>query len=82
MSNPSAREADMVNPNDDAWAANMRTKGKTALINTIRSERRECEETRAKDRALIKTLVDALDSTEYFDNGCPLPTWQKKCRRV
>jgi hypothetical protein len=25
MSNPSEREADMVTPNDDAWAANMRT---------------------------------------------------------
>ncbi len=30
-----------------------------------------------KDRALIQTLVNALDSTEDLDNGCPLPTWQK-----
>ena len=30
-----------------------------------------------KDRALIQALLNALDSTEALDNGCPLPTWQK-----
>ena len=35
------------------------------------------EAQRTKDRALIQTLVNALDSTEDLDNGCPLPTWQK-----
>ena len=36
------------NPNDDAWAANMRLKSKTALINIIRSERNteDCNEER------------------------------------
>ena len=32
---------------------------------------------RAKDRALIQTLVNALVQTEALDNGCPLPTWQR-----
>lgn len=66
-----------LNPNDDPWAANMRLHGKTSLIGIIRSERRDYEAQIAKDRALIQALVNALDSTEDLDNGCPLPTWQK-----
>jgi hypothetical protein len=36
------------------------------------------EAQRTKDRALIQNLLNALDRTEALDNGCPLPTWQKK----
>src|SRR5690606_5997229 len=64
-------------PNDDPWAANMRLHSKTSLIGIIRSERRDYEAQIDKDRALIQTLVNALDRTEDLDNGCPLPTWQK-----
>lgn len=67
-----------LNPNDDPWAANMRLHGKTSLIGIIRSERRDYEDQITRDRALIHTLVNALDSTEALDNGCPIPTWQKK----
>lgn len=41
-------------------------------------ENYEKEAQRTRDRALIHTLVNALDSTEALDNGCPIPTWQKK----
>lgn len=51
--------------------------GKTSLIGIIRSERRDYEDQITRDRALIQTLVNALDSTEDLDNGCPLPTWHK-----
>jgi hypothetical protein len=50
-----------LHPNDDPWAANMRLHGKTSLIGIIRSERRDYEAQRTKDRALIQALVNALD---------------------
>lgn len=40
-------------------------------------ERRDYEDQITRYRTLIQTLVNALDSTEDLDNGCPLPTWQK-----
>jgi len=32
---------------------------------------------RAKDAELIQKLVDALEWVAAYDNGCPLPTWEK-----
>ena len=31
----------------------------------------------AEDAELIQHLVDALDWVAAYDNGCPLPTWEK-----
>ena len=30
-----------------------------------------------KDAELIQMLVDALEWVAAYDNGCPLPTWEK-----
>ena len=35
------------------------------------------EAARAKDAELIQMLVDALEWVAAYDNGCPLPTWEK-----
>jgi hypothetical protein len=35
------------------------------------------EADRAKDAELIQRLVDALEWVAAYDNGCPLPTWEK-----
>ena len=35
------------------------------------------EHHRAKDAKLIQQLVDALEWVAAYDNGCPLPTWEK-----
>ena len=35
------------------------------------------EAARAKDAELIQQLVDALEWVAAYDNGCPLPTWEK-----
>jgi hypothetical protein len=35
------------------------------------------EADRAKDADLIQQLVDALEWVAAYDNGCPLPTWEK-----
>jgi hypothetical protein len=35
------------------------------------------EAARAKDAELIQKLVDALEWVAAYDNGCPLPTWEK-----
>jgi hypothetical protein len=35
------------------------------------------ENARAKDAELIQHLVDALEWVAAYDNGCPLPTWEK-----
>jgi hypothetical protein len=35
------------------------------------------EAARAKDAELIQRLVDALEWVAAYDNGCPLPTWER-----
>jgi hypothetical protein len=35
------------------------------------------EKARAKDAELIQQLVDALEWVAAYDNGCPLPTWER-----
>jgi len=35
------------------------------------------EAARAKDAELIQQLVDGLEWVAAYDNGCPLPTWEK-----
>jgi hypothetical protein len=35
------------------------------------------EAARDKDAELIQMLVDALEWVAAYDNGCPLPTWEK-----
>jgi hypothetical protein len=35
------------------------------------------EAARAKDAELIQQLMDALEWVAAYDNGCPLPTWEK-----
>jgi hypothetical protein len=35
------------------------------------------EDARAKDAELIQQLMDALEWVAAYDNGCPLPTWEK-----
>lgn len=35
------------------------------------------EAARAKDAELIQRLVNALEYVASYDNGCPLPTWEK-----
>lgn len=40
-------------------------------------ELRQVEAARAKDAELIQKLVDALEWVAAYDNGCPLPTWEK-----
>ena len=32
---------------------------------------------RAKDAELIQRLLNALEYVASYDNGCPLPTWEK-----
>jgi hypothetical protein len=39
--------------------------------------RHEYEDARAKDAELIQQLVDALEWVAAYDNGCPLPTWER-----
>ena len=39
--------------------------------------RKVYEDARAKDAELIQRLVDALEWVAAYDNGCPLPTWEK-----
>lgn len=39
--------------------------------------RDEYEAKVAKDAALIQRLVNALEYVASYDNGCPLPTWEK-----
>jgi hypothetical protein len=35
------------------------------------------EAARAKDAELIQRLLNALEYVASYDNGCPLPTWEK-----
>ncbi len=35
------------------------------------------EADRAKHAELIQQLMDALEWVAAYDNGCPLPTWEK-----
>lgn len=39
--------------------------------------REHYEAARDKDAELIQHLVDALEWVAAYDNGCPLPTWEK-----
>ena len=40
-------------------------------------ELRQVEAARAKDAELIQQMVDALEWVAAYDNGCPLPTWER-----
>ena len=46
-------------------------------ISEALQELRQVEDARAKDAELIQQLVDALEWVAAYDNGCPLPTWEK-----
>jgi len=46
-------------------------------ISEALQELRQVEADRAKDAELIQRLVDALEYVASYDNGCPLPTWEK-----
>jgi hypothetical protein len=46
-------------------------------ISEALQELRQVEADRAKDAELIQQLVDALEYVASYDNGCPLPTWEK-----
>jgi hypothetical protein len=46
-------------------------------ISEALQELRQVEADRAKDAELIQQLVDALEWVAAYDNGCPLPTWEK-----
>jgi len=46
-------------------------------ISEALQELRQVEADRVKDAELIQQLVDALEWVAAYDNGCPLPTWEK-----
>lgn len=46
-------------------------------ISEALQELRQVESAHAKDAELIQQLVDALEWVAAYDNGCPLPTWEK-----
>lgn len=46
-------------------------------ISEALQELRQIETDRAKDAELIQMLVDALEWVAAYDNGCPLPTWER-----
>jgi len=46
-------------------------------ISEALQELRQVEADRAKDAELIQQLMDALEWVAAYDNGCPLPTWEK-----
>jgi hypothetical protein len=51
-------------PNDDAWAANMRLKSKTALINLIRSEREYCDVQQVRAQRVAKAWKEWIAHPE------------------
>jgi hypothetical protein len=64
----------------DKWNEGVRgitIQHRTCLLQGADWAREHYEAARAKDAELIQKLVDALEWVAAYDNGCPLPTWEK-----
>ena len=64
----------------DKWNEGVRgitIQHRTCLLQGADWAREHYEAARAKDAELIQQLVDALEWVAAYDNGCPLPTWEK-----
>ncbi len=60
--------------NDSENEADIWSRG---VASGIMQSRQRYEAARAKDAELIQQLMDALEWVAAYDNGCPLPTWEK-----